>query len=197
MEINDRLKKVIFKKLYNDLSHVEIIPYEKSTWFVGRNNKYWYLELKDNGHLWWRLNFFQQFFQAFSLDRIDYEPIIAEWVEEVLNHKVVTTYPDFVKGQKLVEEVLNHKVVTTDDEVRVTRYEVEEVLNHKVVTTDDSFITSSGAVEEVLNHKVVTTMTGNALTKHQVEEVLNHKVNTISHISRSVMNVVEKVLNTK
>ena len=175
MEINDRFKKVIFKKLYNDLSHVEIIPYEKSIWFVGRNNKYWYLELKYNGHLWWRLNFFQQFFQAFSLDRIDYEPIIAEWVEEVLNYKVVTTTISGAACDPQVEEVLNYKVVTTG----VPRHYIDYW------------------VEEVLNYKVVTTMTGNALTKHQVEEVLNHKVNTISHISRSVMNVVEKVLNSK
>jgi len=221
MEINDRLKKVIFKKLYNDLSHVEIIPYEKSTWFVGRNNKYWYLELKDNGHLWWRLNFFQQFFQAFSLDRIDYEPIIAEWVEEVLNHKVnaaqhseIRTFhqvekvlnhkvnaalPDTWTYRPLyqVEEVLNYKVVTTMTGNALTKHQVEEVLNHKVVTTklDEDLVTY--AVEDVLNHKVITIIDGPRIAESKVEEVLNHKVNTISHISRSVMNVVEKVLNTK
>ena len=197
MEINDRLKKVIFKKLYNDLSHVEIIPYEKSIWFVGRNNKYWYLELKYNGHLWWRLNFFQQFFQAFSLDRIDYEPIIAEWVEEVLNYKVVTTADGVRITRYEVEEVLNHKVVTTMTGNALTKHQVEEVLNHKVVTTklDEDLVTY--AVEDVLNHKVITIIDGPRIAESKVEEVLNHKVNTISHISRSVMNVVEKVLNSK
>ena len=90
MRINDRLKNIIFKKLYNDLSHVEIIPYEGDIWFIDRNIKYWYLELKNNGKLWWRSNFFDRFFQAFSLERNNYESLIAEWVEEVLNNKVNT-----------------------------------------------------------------------------------------------------------
>ena len=197
MEINDRFKKVIFKKLYNDLSHVEIIPYEKSIWFVGRNNKYWYLELKYNGHLWWRLNFFQQFFQAFSLDRIDYEPIIAEWVEEVLNYKVVTTTISGAACDPQVEEVLNYKVVTTKLDEDLVTYAVEDVLNHKVNTIIDGPRIAESKVEEVLNHKVNTIGVTTRVITGKVEEVLNHKVNTISHISRSVMNVVEKVLNSK
>jgi len=199
MEINDRFKKVIFKKLYNDLSHVEIIPYEKSIWFVGRNNKYWYLELKYNGHLWWRLNFFQQFFQAFSLDRIDYEPIIAEWVEEVLNHKVNAAQHSEIRTFHQVEKVLNHKVNAALPDTWTYRplYRVEEVLNHKVVTTGNSCSEIRRMVEEVLNHKVVTTMTGNALTKHQVEEVLNHKVVTTKLDEDLVTYAVEDVLNHK
>jgi hypothetical protein len=129
MEINDRLKKVIFKKLYNDLSHIEIIPYEDSIWFIDRDKKYWYLEFKNNGHLWWRHGYFNRFFQAFSLDRIDYEPIIAEWVEDVLNHKVITTFEAIYIQFRLVEDVLNHKVITTLNVERICDAEVEQVLN--------------------------------------------------------------------
>ena len=58
MKIDDRLKRIIFKKLSNDLSHVEIIPYKEDIWFIDRNNKYWYLQLEKDGHLWWRWDFF-------------------------------------------------------------------------------------------------------------------------------------------
>ena len=153
MEINDRLKKVIFKKLYNDLSHIEIIPYEDSIWFIDRDKKYWYLEFKKNGHLWWRHGYFNRFFQAFSLERIDYEPIIAEWVEDVLNHKVITTdYREWV-AKPLVEDVLNHKVITTQTPPRYLPGEVEDVLNHKVITTTMDGVVSFLKVEQVLNSK--------------------------------------------
>ena len=44
--ISERLKKVIFDKLYNDLFNVEIIPYN-NIWFIDRDNKYWYFERKN------------------------------------------------------------------------------------------------------------------------------------------------------
>ncbi len=108
MEINDRLKKIIFKKLAKDLSHVEVIPYKGSIWFIDRDRKYWYLELKDYGTLCWRYSFFDIFFQAFSLEHDDYEPIIKEWVEQILNQKVNTTSQNFA-SLALVEQVLNSK----------------------------------------------------------------------------------------
>ena len=153
MRINDRLKNIIFKKLYNDLSHVEIIPYEGDIWFIDRNIKYWYLELKNNGKLWWRSNFFDRFFQAFSLERNNYESLIAEWVEEVLNNKVNTIDNRFHIPSPSVEEVLNRKVLTTPESC-IHGYElVEEVLNRKVLTTHFEQLVSQYEVEEVLNSK--------------------------------------------
>jgi hypothetical protein len=91
--MNERLKRIIFKKLDQDLGQAEIIvDDDKSIWFIDRTNKYWYLELKKTGHLWWRYQFFEDFFPLFGMEREEYEPVIAEWVEEVLNRKVVSTY---------------------------------------------------------------------------------------------------------
>jgi hypothetical protein len=126
MEVNDRLKKIIFKKLANDLSHVEVIPYKASIWFIDRDKKYWYLELENDGTLWYREEFFDRFFQAFSLEHDDYEPIIAEWVEEVLNHRVNTILtPALVRSN----QVLNYKVNTIGKPVFFRYSPVERILN--------------------------------------------------------------------
>ena len=109
MEIDDRLKKFIFKKLAKDLSHVEVIPYKGSIWFIDRDKKYWYLELKDDGTLWWRYDFFDRYFMAFSLEQYDYERIIKEWAEQILNRKVNTTSQNFSSSSALVELILNSK----------------------------------------------------------------------------------------
>ncbi len=89
--VSDRLKQVIFKRLYKELGNAEIIPYNNSIWFIDRNERYWYFELENNGNLYWRYNYFTNFFSWFSLEPNQFEPIISEWVEEVLNHKVSTT----------------------------------------------------------------------------------------------------------
>jgi hypothetical protein len=111
MEIDDRLKKFIFKKLSNDLSRVEVIPYDGSIWFIDRDNKYWILELdlEDDGHLWWRYDFFYRFFQVFSLREFDYEPLIAEWVEQILNKKINTIEGTKSRSIRMIEDVLNNK----------------------------------------------------------------------------------------
>ena len=173
MVITDKLKQIIFKHLYRELGDCEIIPYNGSIWFINRDNKHWYLELDKSGTLWWRYDFFNSFFQIFSMSSGDFSPVLSSWVEEVLNHKVSTTKLLDRSSFAWVEEVLNHKVSTTCDvKVRVP-WKVEEVLNHKVSTTITVFFLNGFAVEEVLNHKVSTTESYFGPFTRGVEEVLN------------------------
>ena len=129
MEISNKLKDIIFKKLYEELSNVEIIPYNNSIWFIDRENKYWYFEYENNGTLWWRNSFFDNFFVWFSVERYDFEPIISEWVEEVLNCKVNTTEFTIGSDTFLVQEVLNCEVTKTHNEVSGRTVKINEVLN--------------------------------------------------------------------
>lgn len=149
--VSDKLKEIIFKKLYMDLRDVEIIPYEDSIYFINRKEKYWYLEFERSGKLWWRYEFFSNFFSLFSMDVIKYSAVISEWVEEVLNHKVYTTELVILNKKKKVEEVLNHKVSETSpvfpDEFQV----VEEVLNNKVLSSLPLTASTPGNMDEILN----------------------------------------------
>ena len=89
--MNIRIKRRIFDKLYEDLKHAEIIDCSDSIWVVDREKKYWYLEYEKDGTLWWRDDFFTNFFLLFSMERSQYEQVIVDWVEEVLNCKVDAT----------------------------------------------------------------------------------------------------------
>jgi hypothetical protein len=108
--MNIRIKKRIFDKLYNDLKHAEIIHCKDSgsIYFVDRDKEYCYLEYDKSGKLWWRYPFFNNFFLLFSMQQHKYEQVIAEWVEEVLNCKVGTTYKS-VDYKSTVKKVLNCK----------------------------------------------------------------------------------------
>ncbi len=193
----DRLKQIIFKELYKDLSNVEIIPYNDSIWFIDRKERYWYFELEKNGNLYWRYSFFNNFFKIFSMEPNQFEPIISEWVEEVLNHKVSTTGNQGHDSGFWVEEVLNHKVSTTVPYLTIDNGQVEEVLNHKVSKTKNNKIPSIFWLEEVLNHKVSKTTRITCSTPWRVEEVLNHKVST-THLSlHNLHDLVKDVLNHK
>ena len=173
MKISNGLKQVIFKKLYEDLSNVEIIPHKDSFWFIDRQNEFWYFEYEKSGTLWWRYFFFKSFFDLFSLESAEFQPIISEWVEEVLNCKVETTGNADNTSDLKVEEVLNYKVETTVHEGIQQNRKVEEVLNCKVEKTVGYPLETPVVVEEVLKYKVESTFLEYPNIKDSVEEVLN------------------------
>jgi len=153
--VSSRLKDIIFKKLYNDLSQVEIIHYKDEIWFIDRNLKSWYFMYKTfNNMLWWRLQYFNNFFVMFSLTEDEFVTVLSSWVEEVLNHKVDTTDTWELNAEGWVEEVLNHKVDTTHSVGALRRLQVEEVLKYKVDSTVLGVNLKWSVVKEVLNNEV-------------------------------------------
>jgi hypothetical protein len=174
--ITEKFKQTIFDKLSKDLSHVEIISYRDSFWFINREKKYWYLEFQKSGRLYWRWGFFSNFFQLFSMERDEYEPLITEWVESVLNGGVITTRTNANPNEIEVESVLNGGVITTYFRNSITTIMVESVLNGGVTTTGVGKGTSSFRVESVLNGGVTTTIGMQSKDKRKIDEVLNNTV---------------------
>ena len=153
--ISDRLKGILFNKLYSDLSRVEMIHYKTFIWFIDREDKCWYFRYdKSNGQLLWKYGFFSDFFTIFTMDSNEFTPIISSWVEEVLNCRITTTDIGTYSNSYMVEEVLNCKVTTTAYMYTNGEIQVDEVLNHIVSTTQESKAPKPFMVEEVLNHNV-------------------------------------------
>jgi alkylated DNA nucleotide flippase Atl1 len=125
------------------------------------------------------------------MEQREFVPIIIEWVEEVLNGKVASTYDNGVNVRCKVEEVLNGKILSTvgnlpPSQVMVEkilgevvstqgtpgsfRMEVEEVLS---VSTHDSQLVDFILGEKVLNSEAVSTRRQKLRQETQVEEILN------------------------
>jgi hypothetical protein len=189
--MDSRLKKIIFKKLNKDLSKVEIILAEnQSIWFIDRANKYWYFELEKSGKLWWRYEFFTDFFILFCLEVNEFQPILSEWVEGILNSGVSTTNGVQMKKHLQVEEALNRGVSSTLMHGNNEIGKVEGVLNH-------GYRKGSRKVDEVLNHKVVTAEYCGIIPSYDLEEVLNREINEIDGGELFETGTVEKLLNPK
>ena len=174
--MNPRLKQIIKNKLSEDLSSVSIINYNGSIWFIDPKSKYWYLELyKKTKTLWWRLDFFEDFFILFGMEQREFVPIIIEWVEEVLNSRVYITKVWRGIDSNGVEEVLKGDVVSTWSSGGTKNGEVEEVLKGEVVSTQGTPGSFRMEVEEVLKSEVVSTYRQKRRQETQVEEILNTK----------------------
>jgi hypothetical protein len=173
--MNPRLKNIIKNKLSEDLSSVSIINYNGSIWFIDAKSKYWYLELyKKTKTLWWRLDFFEDFFILFSMEQREFVPIIIEWVEEVLNGKILSTGHDGFEQVGRVEEVLNGKILSTVGNLPPSQVMVEKILG-EVVSTQGTPASFRMEVGEVLKGEVVSTYRQKLRQEYQVEEILNTK----------------------
>ncbi len=129
--ISDKLKQIIFNELYTQLKDVEIIPYNGSVWFINRDEKYWYLELNSNNHLWWRYSFFVDFFQLFSLEIYQIEPLIREWTESILNHRISKITIGHYGCRQLLEQMLDCNIESSNH----SEYNIDFVSNYNILTT--------------------------------------------------------------
>lgn len=185
--MNPRLKEIVFKKLNQDLSKAEIIVSEnKSIWFINRANKHWYFELEKSGKLWWRYEFFIDFFPFFCLEVNEFQPLLSEWVEGILNRGVSATQSHKWHKWAEVEDILNCGVSSTHSLVMTAEDQVEDILNC-------GYRKGSRKVEDVLNREVNMTVGSSFNSQLEVEDMLNHKVVSISPPNKGI-NFVQKVL---
>ena len=197
--MHERLKRIIFKKLDQDLGQAEIIVDDnKSIWFIDRANKFWYLELRSSGTLWWRYSFFRDFFPLFGLERLEYEPVIAEWVEEVLKRGVSSTLTDILMELRTMEEVFNREVSSTLQSKIAYQNQVGEVLNSRVDTTLAMNFAFPPGVEEALKRGVSSTLHREfPLMDAGVEEALKRGVySTQCNVGLQGSRPVEEVLKS-
>ena len=207
------LKKIVFRKLNQDLSKVEIILSEnQSIWFIDRANKYWYFELEKSGKLWWRYEFFTNFFPLFCLEIDEFQPLLSEWVEGILNRGVSSTSNPGANAYDQVEGILNSGVSATGDLGMERIATVEKIFDsnvnmttrsgHRLHSTVEGILNhgyrkGSRKVDEVLNHKVVTTEYCGIISSCDLEEVLNREINELDGGELLDNSTLEKVLNHK
>lgn len=192
--MHERLKRIIFKKLDQDLGHAEIIvDVNKSIWFIDRANKYWYLELRSSGTLWWRYSFFNNFFPLFGMEREEYEPVIAGWVEEVLKHGVSSTKSANHRVLFPVEEVLKRGVSSTEFNDGVQSVGAEKVLKRGVSSTGARVRPWNDGVEEVLKRGVSST-NSKELLPFEVEKVLSLKAG-VRECKMKIKKIFKKIIS--
>lgn len=188
--VKEKLKRIIFRKLYEDLSHVRIIKHDWSVWFIDADKKYWYLEYRNDGILYWRHSFFDKFFEVFSMKIEEFEPFIGEWCEEVLNCKVVNSGDLSFEQSEEVKEVLDSKVVPL-----ARLHQVSEVIECKVFTPTMFENGGVNAIENVLNPKVNKMLPSDYMTDGEADQVLETKVIKTIGGGYNGNYRVEKVLN--
>jgi hypothetical protein len=193
--ISDRTKQFIFNNLIQDLSNVEMIRHDECLWFIDREKKYWYLELSSTGKLYWRYQFFTEFFEMYSIDREVYEPIIREFVELVLNNRITTTAAAERKSKNRLEDALNSGNPPFLIAGSIPNTSMDVVLDNGITSTHEIVGLSNDIVDSVLNNGITSTEVEFGVFRNEiVEDVLNNGV-TSSRPANKSLTIVDSVLS--
>lgn len=209
--MNPRLKNIVFHKLNKDLSKCEIILAEnQSIWFIDRANKYWYFELEKCGKLWWRYEFFTEFFTFFSLEHTSFQRLLSQWVEGILNREVVRINENHQGSALWMDYILSREVATVEvgkawtgitEGVQKHGYrkgsrKVEDVLNRDINEIEGGELFDNGGLEKILNRSVDSTTYLEGEFLPMIENVLNLEMNSTEYGSHDKPNQINKVLKT-
>jgi GMP synthase PP-ATPase subunit len=130
--------------------------------------------------------------------REEYEPVIAEWVEEVLKRGVSLTKSPLSERLTMVEDVLKRGVSSTLQSKIAYQNQVGEVLKCNVSSTFGSKTANILGVKEVLKREVYSTQCNVGLQgSRPVEEVLESKAPPTTVDNLSAVVTMEKVLSLK
>lgn len=131
--MNDRLKKIIFKKLSKNISEIDIVFVQEtdSVFFIDIEDEYWYFELEKSGLLWWKLDFFRFFFKMFSIEFTEYDELIKNWFEKFISLDVKSTQLSTMYKEANTEYFLPEIIKKINRLETDQRIKIKDLINKK------------------------------------------------------------------
>ena len=85
---NVKLKKFIYKRLFELLSDKIYYPYGKELWILDLDERNWYFQYNSEGKLHYNPKIFDDFFYIFSLEQKQYQILLRKWFESSFGYSI-------------------------------------------------------------------------------------------------------------
>ena len=133
------MEKVIHKLINEFTEGVDTYTHNGSTWLIFTDTKQWVIELTEEKTLWYNYNFFKGMFAYTSMDVVENQHYITQWVEDNIINKVKDT---------ILEQ-------------NITEGEVEGIIEMAVKENSFSFVRMKVDCENVIENGVKETKVSN------------------------------------
>ena len=84
-------KEIIFDIINDEVKGADLYIHKGSLWIIFTDDKKWVIELSKGGTLWYNYYFFQKSFKYLSLDVVENQHYLTEWVEDTIQNGVRST----------------------------------------------------------------------------------------------------------
>ena len=127
-ETEDGMKDIMFDMFDENTKGSEIYEYDNSLWMIIPDAKVWIFEIQDNLTLWYNLPFFEKIYKYVSLDVIDNQHYITEWVKDIIKKGVRNTVVDYYPQRFHVEDIIKKGVRNTLPDAIYKAYQVQDII---------------------------------------------------------------------
>lgn len=107
------MKETIFKIFDTFTKGVDTYYHNGSMWLIFTNEQKWVIELAQDGILWYNSYFFGDCLKYVSLDVVENQHYITEWVENIIQNGVKDTKCDIANEKQSVEDTIQNGVKGT------------------------------------------------------------------------------------
>jgi hypothetical protein len=169
------MKNMIFELINDKVEKVDTYYNSGSIWLIFTDRKQWVIELTKDGTLWYNYYFFEKVFNFFSLNVIENQHYITEWVEDTIQNRVRNTRWEARNGQLAVEDTIQNGVKHTLGGVQKDEHVVEDTIQNGVKETD--FYTGNLLydVEDTIQNGVKHTEPGGYLGSIEMKGKIVHQ----------------------
>jgi hypothetical protein len=136
--MDEKTKKVLFHLIDSKTKGVDTYHHNGSMWLIFTDQKKWVIELSKDGTLWYNHYFFKDCFKYLSLDVVENQHYITEWVENIIQNGVRNTDSWVGKPFVSVESIIQNGVKETDFYAGNLLYDVEDTIQNGVKETTPS-----------------------------------------------------------
>ena len=127
-ETEDGMKDIMFDMFDENTKGSEIYKYDNSLWLIIPDAKVWIFEIQDDLTLWYNLPFFEKIYKYVSLDVIDNQHYITEWVEDIIKNGVRDTHL-YIEVEFIdVDNILKKGVRNTLPDAIYKAYQVQDII---------------------------------------------------------------------
>jgi hypothetical protein len=107
------MKETIFKIFDTFTKGVDTYYHNGSMWLIFTDEQKWVIELAKDGILWYNSYFFGDCLKYVSLDVVENQHYITEWVENIIQNGVKSTKCDIANEKQSVEDTIQNGVKST------------------------------------------------------------------------------------
>ena len=151
------MRDVIFKIINQFTKGVDTYHHNGSMWLIFTDDKKWVIELTEDGILWYNFYFFQDCFKYLSLDVVENQHYITEWVESTIQNGVKSTSLWNFDDLDSVEDIIQNGVKHTLQVDSNRSSSVESIIQNGVRHTGHNVIRSANSIEDVIKNGIKET----------------------------------------
>jgi hypothetical protein len=152
------MKKIINRLINESVKGVDTYTHNGSTWLIFTESKQWVIELTESKTLWYNYNFFKNIFNYASMDVVDNQHYITQWVED----NIVNVVKDTILEQNITEGEVEGiiEMAVKENSFSFVRMKVDSynVIKNGVKETNKSLrIDGSLVIEDTIQNGVIET----------------------------------------